>query len=133
MARRFILVETGNDEAAEIIREYVQALRVTDPSEPGADTQIVGEFIRPDDFCDHGNWTTEPGKPPVTQVRSGKTGWRVCTQCYKPIPDMSFLKNQLKPTDINDPEHEVVRGRDLGFFVFGLTAVSVSIESFKKE
>jgi hypothetical protein len=122
MARRFILIEVGDDTAAQEAREGV-----TMSQHHGHDVKIVGEFLRPDDFCDHGNWVTEPGKPAVTQIRHDKIGWRICTKCYKPVPSMDFLVNQIKPQDIDHPEHEVVRGKDLGFYVYGLSAASLRV------
>jgi len=129
MTGRYILIECDNDTEVSLLKMHVKK---------SAENRIIGEFIRPDTFCSCGNWTSENGQPAVTQTRIQKLGWRICTQCMKPIPVMDFLVNQIKPQDIEKPFTEKIQlpGKapsELGFYCVGISLPSMHASAFKKQ
>lgn len=116
---RWLLVEYDDNEEAS------RDKTVRDLNK-GEGSRVIGVFERPDDFCEHRNWVTEPGKPPVTQVRLPELGWVICTQCMKPIPNLGWLRNQLPPEKILKPEIETIHGKRRMHHVVAIGAVSRS-------
>ena len=117
-----------------VLLEFAEAVKPGDVynTDSAPAFKEVGLFQQPDDFCDHGNWVTKQGSPPLTQLSVAELGWFICTQCMRPVPSMGFLRNQIKPTQIPNPEHEVIRGKDVGFYVYGISVQTLGIRSFKK-
>jgi hypothetical protein len=128
MAGRYLLIEFDDEASAERLRAQInQATR------NGKGFRVVGLFARPGPtFCRCGNWENIKGRPYTPQKRGARFGWQVCLVCRKPVPVMSFLVNLVKPVDIIKPPSYDIQGKQLGFYTYGLTAVSKAIEGFEE-
>lgn len=130
MAGRFLLIEFDDEATATHLREQIDAA-----TRKGKGFRVVGIFARPERFCRCGTWISERGKP-STLKRGAKFGWSVCTECKRPAPIMSFLKNLLAPTDIVSPViHDTIDNKgqeaELGFYTYGLSAPTLQAQKFK--
>ncbi len=124
MPGRFLLIEfDDNGIGYEAVKEAANSYY---------GIRIVGLFIRPDTFCQCGDWVTIEGK---TQAKSMllDTGERLCLKCMKPWPTMDWLRNMLPPERIKEPFNEVVLGRRLSFYARGLSLPSLGTEKFGKD
>lgn len=127
MAGRFLLIEFDDEASAERLRAQIDSA-----SRAGKKFRVVGMFSRPGPtFCRCGNWVTQRGRTSTPQKRGRKFGWQVCLQCKKPVPVMSFLTNLVKPVDIIDPPVYDIQGKQLSFYTYGLTAVSLATPDWK--
>ena len=127
MAGRFLLIEFDDEESANALRAKIE-----DASKRGKRFRVVGMFSRPGPtFCRCGNWVTQRGRTSTPTKRGEKFGWSVCLQCRKPVPVMGFLKNLVRPVDIINPPVYDIQGKQLGFYTYGLTAVTQGIKGFE--
>lgn len=120
MAGRYLLIEFDDEATATILRAQID-----NATRKGKGFRVVGLFARPGPtFCRCGKWVTTRTENATTK-RGAKFGWSVCTLCKKPAPTMGFLRNLIRPVDIiNPPRYDIVN-RSLGFYTYGLSAVTL--------
>lgn len=130
MAGRFLLIEFDDEATASRLREQIDAA-----TRKGKPYRVTGLFARPSGFCSCESrvWINDRTGASKTKV-GAKFGWVVCTECKRPLPLMSFLKNLIAPSDIIQPtRHDMITTKgqhiDVGFYSYGLTATA--LENFK--
>jgi hypothetical protein len=132
MAGRFLLIEFDDEATATHLREQIDVA-----SRKGKGFRVVGLFARPGNFCKCPSrvWITERGKAAKVK-RGAKFGWSVCTDCKRPLPVMSFLKNLIAPEDIiRPPRYDIVsndsaKAIPVGFYTHGLSAPALAERRF---
>lgn len=119
MAGRYLLIEFEDEASASTLRAQIDKA-----SQAGKPFRVIGLFAKPGPtFCRCGKWTTDRSGAAKTKVGK-KFGWVLCTDCKKPAPIISFLRNLIKPEEIIRPQsHKALDGKtDLMFYPYGLSA-----------
>lgn len=139
MAGRFLLIEFDSEETANSLRAKIE-----DASRRGKGYRVVGLFARPGpNFCRCGEdlpysvHEYERGRKYIQSKVGQRLGWRVCLECRKPLPVMSFLRNLIKPDEIINPTtHEgKYKGRkyNLMFHFIGIGAPTRAVSKASKK
>lgn len=128
MAGRFLLIEFEDENTAEALRAQIDSASLR-----GKKYRVVGMFSRPGPtFCGCGNWITSRGTSAKVK-RGAKFGWSVCLICKKPVPVMSFLKNLILPHQVIDAPQHTIAGQSMGFYTYGMTAVTLGTAKFESD
>lgn len=99
MASRYLLIEFDSEEAANKLRDQIDAA-----TRAGKRFRVIGLFAKPTPpYCQCKKEVTT--KANRSSLRRGKKfGWWVCVECRRPSSSISGLVNLIKPRDIIDPQ-----------------------------
>lgn len=122
MASRYLLIEFDDEKSAMALKD-----RIDTATRAGRSYRVVGLFAKPQaPYCECNKELTTQTQT-STLKRGQKLGWMVCTQCKRPAPVISHLKNLLSAADIIKPKHFRRGAYDLMFYFWGISAPTQAV------
>ena len=119
MGARYLLVEFDDAESADKLRQQLD-----DRTRAGRPFRVVGLFAKPTRTCECDPETAVTNRTGESRLRRGrKLGWWVCSVCKRPDPQLTGLRNLLKPQDIIDSPSWAARGYTWTHYISALSGL----------